>query len=951
MPKIRAAQTALVEQSNAVRALLAPGGAALKEKNKEKEEKDLKEFEEGLPAAKDLTSLAEESVVAIVTMAEPIMSNPPPEGSEDLKKALDEVETTATDAQNKITEARKTITQKLATARSYAIETRKTAIAEYGALQAKLTESQKKLMPFRTFKRDFQAKVKAKQALGELADKLSAAELEVEKAAMMSIAAESGQMSEEEIAACQKVAEPAQAAVMAAVKDVDLKLKTAQAAVKEELSALKDRGMELKKKCETVVSTMKVQKQGISAQTMAATITEKVAAAEEALGLCQDAEMPFLKGIEVLPPEESAQAIGDCEASAAKADAALNQARTLVRTKQAEVKQKFPKDLQEKTLNQLSQLGLRVENCGKKIADFKKETAERKLNALLAEVVEAITAAEQKVKAHAEVAKVFSEDLNTVTEESIKEAMEKVGDLEKEATASLAEARKLMTAKQKDAKGPAASGAMQKLQGRVKTSMDELGKNRKASTYGDKLIKGKEALAEEMVNVDKAESEVAKVEKLAVPVEAVETPTDEECAELGDAIVSAQNSIKSTTKSVEANLSVPVPALKLAFNKVAERTKKVQERLDKVLAGKKGLRERSLGEAYVREGKKKTDHVDSLVEKVNDAELPFLKGIEVLPLTEAASTIECSEKAAGELQLGITEARNFLAAKSVELRAFSDKEKSKPLLEELTSLTSRINSAAQKHASFKKDTDARKKNASLQEAQERLAKLQQEVDKVTESVTPLDDEEVAEKLGNDEAKAICEKVSEQAKAAQESLDQVRHFLTARQKENQGNAQNTETVKGLQGKLAAANTALTKAKKIVSTREGAFVAKELMAEVEQMMSSLDTEVKAVETACAPLLEGGEEFLVAASLKTLAAAWRAHMTEKSLDIDGLFKAIGGGNAVPEADFLAYLEKLPEAIDHPEVEFSEEIGERGKGKGWGKRRDDAGRENGRDGPMVET
>ena len=38
------------------------------------------------------------------------------------------------------------------------------------------------------------------------------------------------------------------------------------------------------------------------------------------------------------------------------------------------------------------------------------------------------------------------------------------------------------------------------------------------------------------------------MEQLAEPVGLVEKPTDEECAELGDAIVSAQNSIKATGK-------------------------------------------------------------------------------------------------------------------------------------------------------------------------------------------------------------------------------------------------------------------------------------------------------------------------------------------------------------------------------------------------------------------
>lgn len=917
LPKVRQLQASLIEQLNKLKAALGP--AAQKE-SKENEAKNTKELEEALPAVKDLTSVAEESVMAITTMAEPIMSSPPPEGSEDLKKALDEVEATAKEAQDKITEARKAVTDKIKECRLFHMTVRKKAMEEYGQLQTKLAEVQKKLMPFRTFKRDFQAKVKAKQALTELVDKLNTAELEVEKAAMMGIAAESGQMSEEEIAACQKVGEPALASVQAALKDIDNKFKGAQSAVKDELTLLKDRGVEMRKKCEGVMSTMRSQKQGISAQQMAASIVEKVVAAEEALAACQDAEMPFLKGIEVLPAEESSKAIGDCEAAAAKADAALNQAKTLIRTKQADAK-KFPKELQDRAAKELSALLTRAEACGKKITDFKKETMERKLNAIMAEAMEAIKKAEAKVNAHAEVAKVFSEDLNSVTEEAIKDAMEKVPELETDANATLQEAKKEVATKQKEAKGATAQTAMQKLQGRLKAASDELMKNKKASTFGEKLIKGKEALAEEMGNVDKAEAEVAKVEKLAEPVQAVENPTDEECAELGDAIVSAQNSIKNTGKSVEKQMTVGVPPLKAAFSKVADRNKKVQERLDKVLGGKKGLRERSLGEAYVREGKKKIAVVDSCVEKVNDAELPFLKGIEVLPLTEATSTIEASEKAATELQGSISEARNFIAAKLVELRAFSDKEKTKPLIEELTSLTARINTAGGKHSAFKKDTEARKKAAQLQEAGEKIAKAEAEVAKVTEITAPLD-EEAAEVMGNEEAASICEKAGEQAKTAQELVDQSRTFLTARQRENQGNAASQDTVKSLQTRLAAASTALSKAKKTVSNREHKFVAKKLLHEVEEMIASLEPEVKAAEEACIPLLEkGGEEFLVAGSLRTLASALRAHGKEKSLDVTGLFNEAGGGKPISEADFVHYLEQLPEAIGHPEVEFSEE------------------------------
>ena len=51
-------------------------------------------------------------------------------------------------------------------------------------------------------------------------------------------------------------------------------------------------------------------------------------------------------------------------------------------------------------------------------------------------------------------------------------------------------------------------------------------------------------------------------------------------------------------------------------------------------------------------------------------------------------------------------------------------------------------------------------------------------------------------------------------------------------------------------------------------------------------------------------------VAGSLRTLAAALRSHGKEQGLDLDGLY-AEAGGKAMSEADFVAYLEKLPEAV----------------------------------------
>ena len=62
---------------------------------------------------------------------------------------------------------------------------KKTAVEEFTALQEKLNEAQSKLNPFKTVRQDYEQKIHATQLHEELSSKLSGAEVEVEKAAMM----------------------------------------------------------------------------------------------------------------------------------------------------------------------------------------------------------------------------------------------------------------------------------------------------------------------------------------------------------------------------------------------------------------------------------------------------------------------------------------------------------------------------------------------------------------------------------------------------------------------------------------------------------------------------------------------------------------------------------------------------------------------------------------------
>jgi len=941
-PRVRTLQTNLTTELNRVKDLLtkaqkAAASAKDAEAQKAQEEKDTKELQESLPAAMDLVSGAEDSVEGCHIMAAPLLAEPPEDESELLNKATQDIEAAALDGQNKITEARRVINLKLSAARKYAPETRKNALSEFSSMQQKLTEAQKKLNPYKTFKKDFKARVEAKKALAEIADKISGVELEVEKASLMTAAAESGQMSEDEVASAEKLVGPTQTAITQALRTVDGKIKaTTDGPTKDELNEIKTRATASSKKLQGVVTVLKSQREGLASQQVVLLAGEKVDKAEESLVKCQEAEMPFLKGIEVLPADESTKAIAECDAASSQAGSAIGQAQTFIKTKLAESK-KYAQALQKTVTEELTQLQTRLEATAKKLTSFKKETSDRKMASIMAEVVEAVTNCEKKVNAFVEAGSLFlSEELESVSTQALKEAGEKTSATEKEASAAVIEARKLIGTKQKEAKGGDAVQALSKLQGRLTTSQQELAKTRKAASNAEKLITGKELITSQEETIKSAEAEVEKVDKLANPESADEKITDEAIEEVTTAGTAAQKVLKASSRAIETAMAGAVPALKTSLQKLVDRIKKSQDKLNEVMAKTKDERERVMGEAYVRQGQKKVEEVEAALEKVNDAELPFLKGIEVLPLQEATETIKESEAAAAGVQKAIGDARTFIASKNLEIKSYKEVA-SKPAIEEFAKLTERINAAAAKLSQFRKDTEGRKKTAQMQEAGEKIATAEAEVKKLTAAIAPFQKKEAPKEAKEGEEApaaeepptpddAAGEEIAKASKEAQARVDEARTFLAERTKDGKNvDAAQKEALEKLKARLTETSSELAKGKKVALEYEHKFISKKALNEAKEMIANMEEEISKATEACKPLLEeGGEEFLVASSAVTLATVLMEHMDVKGMKVDELFTEANGGNAsgsISQDAFVAYLGGLPEAIKRDEVTFVEE------------------------------
>ncbi|CAK0813092.1 unnamed protein product, partial [Prorocentrum cordatum] len=350
------------------------------------------------------------------------------------------------------------------------------------------------------------------------------------------------------------------------------------------------------------------------------------------MNTCTEMEMPFLKGIEVGPGEESNKALAACDAAATQAQASTSQAFALVKQSLVAAGNYTDKELGQANKEALTELQETAASLTKKLTDFRASTAERKTAAVVAEVTELLEAAEAKLKVYVDAAAPLGEEgLDAAPLESLKEAQEK-------STAAEAET---MTALQEGQKAGNTGAELQKLMTQLTTSQQEMAKTKKTVATAVTLIKSREALAGVEAQLKEVEEEIAKVEKLAEG----EEPSDQAVLELVQSSQKAEELVKALTQAVDKAVTTSVVSTKKQFTDIKEQGKAATAKLVATKKATKEPRERVLSKTYTEEAKKKADEVEVAMNKVNEAELPFLKGMENLPLPEAQESIKSSKEA------------------------------------------------------------------------------------------------------------------------------------------------------------------------------------------------------------------------------------------------------------------------------------------------------------------
>eukprot|EP00929_Paragymnodinium_shiwhaense_P077109 TRINITY_DN3968_c0_g2_i1.p1 TRINITY_DN3968_c0_g2~~TRINITY_DN3968_c0_g2_i1.p1 ORF type:complete len:2044 (-),score=893.51 TRINITY_DN3968_c0_g2_i1:341-6472(-) len=883
---------------------------------KQKEEKDSKDFEGIKASISDNLDQAVMEVEAISNTAAPLFMDGQQLGTADLDNSLAEIESSAIEAQKTMAKVRTEVTNSMNKAKQYAPQARKAANDALNEFQNTLNNLGKKLASYRNFKKDFKGRQKAREALKEVVSKFETVELEIEKASNMSKATELGQMSEEEVVAVLEITKPASNSLTAAITLLAQKGKGSEPGMQAEVESLRATGQSLRQQLQGIENKMKGQREGVSAQKGLDEVKEKRTAADKAMNECQEAEMPFLKGIEVLPKDESDGAIQACEKSAQAAQAAISSAKALLKVKMSEAS-RYVKDLRELITDQLKMESTKIDALEQKLTLFRKETVDRKTTAVLAEVYEALAVAEQKTEDVAKATGLFAsaDEMASASISELEKALETAKAGEKEASTAHTEVSTMVAQKSKQLRGGDVQASLAKLNTRVKTSSDALKKQKALIGSGAKLISSKALLESCTTSLKELDALVESMEANVTLAETGEL-NEEGAKKLDEQIKGASKSCRDLLAKLAPAISSAPPAIKESLGAAKEKVNKAQTKIEKGRTQSKVHLEKVLAKSFQKQGVALVEALEAAVEATSEAELPFLKGLEVIPVKEALDAVEASEKSMVTANKALTETREFIAQKGIEVRSFTA-DVAKETKEAFTAVTERINGASQKLVAFRKDTEIRRKAAQLQQAESQVAEIETEADAAVAAAAPFT-AEGADKMTEEEAAEPLEKFLKLDTAVSTKLAETRKFVSDRQK-GADNAGQQQTIKTLLQKLQETQAKLAKAKKATAAHSQRYAAKRAVVDITAKIDTLKGEVEKASKACEPLLEAkGEDYLVGCSLRILGAALRAHMQEKTVTDEELFNKVAGGSPISQAALAAYLKGLPEAIGHEEVAF---------------------------------
>eukprot|EP00434_Breviolum_minutum_P024764 symbB.v1.2.021870.t2/scaffold1917.1/size96129/3 len=191
-------------------------------------------------------------------------------------------------------QARRFISGKMSQIARFAGASRQQAIDEFGHLQEKLNEAQKRLNPLKSARQDYEKRAQVRKLHEELSNKLASAEIEVEKAAMMT--APMGFDNQDSVKETETALAMAQSMLAQTNRQVESKLRGEKdAALTVQFKDLLERCKMGQEKLDEVRKSLRETQVRMAADLLMKEVSDKVAHAEDEIQKMAEAELPFLR--------------------------------------------------------------------------------------------------------------------------------------------------------------------------------------------------------------------------------------------------------------------------------------------------------------------------------------------------------------------------------------------------------------------------------------------------------------------------------------------------------------------------------------------------------------------------------------------------------------------------------------------------------------------------------
>ncbi|CAK9063675.1 unnamed protein product [Durusdinium trenchii] len=210
---------------------------------------------------------------------------------------------------------------------------KKQAIDEFSSLQERLNAAQKRLNPFKSVRQDYERRAQARKLYEELSSKLAGAEIEVEKAAMMT--APMGTDSDEGMKETEATLTLAQTMLAQTNRQVEAKLKQLEDVdFGEQLKGLLERCKLAQEKLDDLRSILRETQVRLAADLLMKEVSDKVANAEDEIQKMAEAELPFLRNDK---DQDMSELFAEADKVAAHVHGVLAETQSYVARKSVEV--------------------------------------------------------------------------------------------------------------------------------------------------------------------------------------------------------------------------------------------------------------------------------------------------------------------------------------------------------------------------------------------------------------------------------------------------------------------------------------------------------------------------------------------------------------------------------------------------------------------------------------